>query len=558
MGVEHLSAVATAIAGRTMQVAAGSAPAHVDGAVIKVPPDQEAATAVIAQAGLVTMGSLQRQLVAPLAARPRLLRRYLTLEIARAAAQTPVPAWYEDRVRQIWPGEPSESVGESARRARSNEQIPELPAEFGTIRMATLSRAPQMPSANPKEGTIRNHKRIEQRSGEDDVTADATPKKKSRWSLMNALTGMSNPLMQALRDLLREGRAASSGTDGGDELPTSGIRRVDSICTNASVVASIQGVASEGAGQAASNADAWLPEWDQRVRKYKLQHCRVVRYDVNPDAEPGVSRTVEPRLRAALARLRRGHERHRRQADGDDIDVDGIVDFAIGRRTGIVTGDVAPYSALRRTARTMGIVVLLDASGSSSEGRHGARSVWEQQQATAATLIAGLEEVGDRVGAYAFRSHGRKDVRFLRIKGFDQRFDAAALGRLSAIEPSGFTRLGAAIRYGTHLAEHEAATPHKLLIVVSDGFPYETDYESTYAAEDTKRALEEAAARGVGPVCISVSRRPDDGPLVERIWGKVGHANLASRSALADVIEPLLDVAARRAATANRLIGATI
>src|SRR5437879_6475518 len=84
------------------------------------------------------------------------------------------------------------------------------------------------------------------------------------------------------------------------------------------------------------------------------------------------------------------------------------------------------------------------------------------------------------------------------------RCDHAARRRLAAIEPGGFTRLGAAIRHGTQLAIEKSGTASTLLIVVGDGVPYDKGYGERYARDDSDKALSEAVESGVGCACVSV------------------------------------------------------
>jgi nitric oxide reductase NorD protein len=156
----------------------------------------------------------------------------------------------------------------------------------------------------------------------------------------------------------------------------------------------------------------------------------------------------------------------------------------------------------------------------------------------AANLVAALEEFGDRVAAYGFRSRGRHQVSFLRIKDFDGRFDQSARARLAALEPGGFTRIGAAIRHSVHLASTRAGTSSRLLVVISDGFPYDDDYQGAYAEHDTKQALTEAIDQAVGVVCLTVGTSTDDATL-ERMWGHVSHVDLVEPADLGRHLLPL-------------------
>ncbi len=165
--------------------------------------------------------------------------------------------------------------------------------------------------------------------------------------------------------------------------------------------------------------------------------------------------------------------------------------------------------------------------------------------------------LGDRVATYAFYSRGRTDVRFLRIKTFDERYGRTSRLRLAALTPGGYTRLGAAIRHATHVLTAQAGTASTLLVVIGDGLPYDEGYEQTYAQQDTRRALTEAVERGVGCACISLraANRPE---VIDAVWGHVAHRVLDRPQDLARVVRPLFQHALaaahahRRDAVASR------
>jgi nitric oxide reductase NorD protein len=82
--------------------------------------------------------------------------------------------------------------------------------------------------------------------------------------------------------------------------------------------------------------------------------------------------------------------------------------------------------------------------------------------------------------------------------------------------------------------------------VVSDGLPYDTGYEDTYAEQDVRHALAEAEEHGVGCVCLSVGSASKK-EVLERVWGNVGHATLKTPADLNRYAEPLFRTAIRRA-----------
>lgn len=142
-------------------------------------------------------------------------------------------------------------------------------------------------------------------------------------------------------------------------------------------------------------------------------------------------------------------------------------------------------------------------------------------------------------------------MQFLRVKGFDDRDDRAAQHRLAALEPGGFTRLGAAIRHATHLLADKAGAASTLL-VVGDGLPYDDGYEHRYAQEDCRHALEEAVVAGVACACVSVRSATE---IMENVWGNVPHRSLERTSELAAHVTPLFRGALKEVAASRRIIG---
>jgi len=132
-------------------------------------------------------------------------------------------------------------------------------------------------------------------------------------------------------------------------------------------------------------------------------------------------------------------------------------------------------------------------------------------------LTADIERLGDRVGTYGFYSLGRDAVKFLRIKEFGVRFDTAAKRRLGSVQPSGFTRIGAAIRHSAHVLESQARAKNMILLVIGDGLPYDDGYEGRYARADARQAIHEAMRRGIGVVGLGI-RSSTEPEVLEDVW----------------------------------------
>jgi nitric oxide reductase NorD protein len=131
-----------------------------------------------------------------------------------------------------------------------------------------------------------------------------------------------------------------------------------------------------------------------------------------------------------------------------------------------------------------------------------------------------LEAVGDTYAIFGFTSEGRRNVKYFVIKNFGEKYGPEVERRIGGITYHNNTRLGAAIHCAWQLEKQDART--KLLIVLSDGRPYDHDYgDSRYAREDTKMALRQAKVHGITPFCITIDR--DSEAELKDLYGEVGY-----------------------------------
>ncbi len=531
--------LATFVAGRPLAVgtARAGAPAHTDGRIVFVSPGgtvSEQRREVFVQAALVGAGSLARRWMRPLRGRPRLARRYLALEahrvLAELAARIPLAAALAPT------GGPSTATAEeSLEAARSRRRVADPPPWFGAIRPSRLLEAPEAgPSARPTDADLRlRFRRTDASETGDDE--DGEPGEKSRLLKLFESPLASDIVSDFFHKLLGSSRSPGAGAAGGGTAARS-LRRVDAVGPSAAPLPVPIRIVDATPGATAGVGGALYPEWDVHRQRYKAEHCRVIEFPLRsaPDvAAGGVAR--DEVLHRRLMRLGLGPRVVRRQPDGDDLDVEALTDLFIDLRAGYSPPEHV-YLERRKLERNLGVLILLDASGSASDTDSGGLSVHEHQRRAAATLAVTLEELGDRVAVYGFRSHGRGSVHLLSLKRFAQRFGVGVRARLNQLRPAGYTRLGAGIRHAGRILAEEAGTPHRLLLVLSDGFPYDDGYESSYAEADGHKALEELRAGGVACLCLSIGgSRPADA--LRRVFGS---ANFACAPSLSD-LSPRMD-----------------
>ena len=191
-------------------------------------------------------------------------------------------------------------------------------------------------------------------------------------------------------------------------------------------------------------------------------------------------------VRLLLDKLRHQRLLRNRQTEGTDIDVDAVVD-----RYATVRGSQRPddrlYLAQRRDLVTL---LLIDMSASTDAWIEGSRVL---DIATESALVLGevLSQWGDRVGMAGFYSNTRRDCRFVMLKPFDADWHRSRAA-LTGLEPTGYTRIGPAVRHGTALLQGQRSA-RKLLLLLSDGKPIDYDrYEGRYGIADIRRAIREA------------------------------------------------------------------
>lgn len=104
-----------------------------------------------------------------------------------------------------------------------------------------------------------------------------------------------------------------------------------------------------------------------------------------------------------------------------------------------------------------------------------------------------------------FSGMTRKRCELFRVESFDDAYDGQVRGRISAIGPKDYTRLGAAIRHVSQaLREVDART--RPGVTLSEGKPGDCDgyYRGEYGIEDTRQALFETRREGIHPYCITI------------------------------------------------------
>lgn len=261
-------------------------------------------------------------------------------------------------------------------------------------------------------------------------------------------------------------------------------------------------------------------EWDYRRKGFRKNWCVVTEKEITPVQTVFIEQTLQ-KYRGQIRRLRHQFElmqtnEHfvRRQRDGNDIDLDALVESLADIRAGRPPSDRL-FIRLAREQRDIAVYFLVDLSNSTAG--------WVGQSIKEALILIceAMEVLNDRYGIYGFSGMRRLRCELFPVKRLDEQYSQAVRQRIGAIGPREYTRMAPAIRHMTSLFTRIEAKI-RLLIVLSDGKPEDyDDYKGEYAIEDTRHALKEAKAKGIHPFCITIDRQAHD--YMAHMYGEVNY-----------------------------------
>lgn len=251
-----------------------------------------------------------------------------------------------------------------------------------------------------------------------------------------------------------------------------------------------------------------LPEWNYRTQILQPDFCRLE--PLLPKAEPLAQ--LPAQLRQTAARLRRQFETlaaqpgwRNRCAEGEEIDMDACLRFMTDQRVGAIA---EPDLWRSRVAmhRSLACLLLADVS-LSTDTWVGERRVIDVIRDSLFLFSEAMSATRDAFGMYGFSSVKRQHVRFHLLKDFSEKYDARVRGRIQALKPGFYTRMGAAIRHSTRVLQDQPAEK-RLLLVLTDGKPNDIDhYEGRYGIEDTRHAVLAAREAGMTVFCVTIDKK---------------------------------------------------
>ena len=250
-------------------------------------------------------------------------------------------------------------------------------------------------------------------------------------------------------------------------------------------------------------------EWDYRVQQFHENFCSLRELPATLGDESFVDETLKKYLHLvnSLKRTFEGvlveSQLQRRQADGDDLDLDAIIRAYAEVANGQEMSEYL-YTRYLNQSRNIAVMFMVDMSGSTVGW------VNKAEKESLVLLCEALEMLGDRYAIFGFSGRSKQGCEVYCIKTFDQPYDLCVKQRISGIKPKSFTRMGTAIRHlGSQLQLTLAHT--KLLITLSDGRPEDCDgYKGQYGIEDTRHALLEMQKTDIQAFCITIDKEAQE------------------------------------------------
>lgn len=248
-------------------------------------------------------------------------------------------------------------------------------------------------------------------------------------------------------------------------------------------------------------------EWDYKRKTYKQDFCKVYPLLQLKTDTDYYQRTISKNaatltgLRKMLTSVNNKMQQQRRQNQGSEFDIDAVTDlYADVHARKTPTENI--YISNRKREKDLSILLLLDIS-LSSDGYAANNRVIDVEKEVSILFGEILDEFKIDFSIDCFYSKTRNYSTYLTVKEFEEPWQKAR-GKIGAVEPSGYTRIGAALRHaGARLDQRQ--TKNKWVILISDGKPNDYDkYEGKYGIQDVKQALRELNERHINSYALAI------------------------------------------------------
>ncbi|GJM05938.1 MAG: hypothetical protein DHS20C09_19340 [marine bacterium B5-7] len=256
-----------------------------------------------------------------------------------------------------------------------------------------------------------------------------------------------------------------------------------------------------------------MPEWQYKKQMLVADYCSLQLMQITPSESVIWSSQLQrqaQQLKRQFEALKPQRQWLNQQIDGEEPDLLSFIDYTADKRAGRSNTEPKLYRNLHHKQRDLCSLILTDLSLSTDAYINDEKKVIDVIREALYLFAESLHAAQERFAIAGFASRKRSHVRYYPIKRFEQKYDELIRGRIHAIQPSYYTRMGTAIRYATQELLTQKSK-QKLLLILTDGKPNDLDqYEGRYGLEDTKMAVKEAKRKGIIPFCVSIDHEAYD------------------------------------------------
>jgi len=281
-----------------------------------------------------------------------------------------------------------------------------------------------------------------------------------------------------------------------------------------------------------------LAEWDFRKQAMRADYCLLqpmLADDARPSALPVELQNEVRKVKRGFAQLNPQSQWLNRQIQGDELDLNAWVQHVTQPQKD--RDEPACYRSRQQQFRDLSCLLLADLSMSTDCGIDASTRVIDVIRDALLVFAEALSSTNDQLGVYGFSSVRNKQVRYHILKNFNEPYSDHVRGRILAIKPGFYTRMGSAIRQSVNVLRLQK-TAQKLLLIISDGKPNDLDqYEGRYGIEDTRQAFLEAKREGIHPFCVTIDT--DANTYLPYIFGDKGYCIVSDPTQLTRILPNL-------------------
>ncbi len=251
-------------------------------------------------------------------------------------------------------------------------------------------------------------------------------------------------------------------------------------------------------------------EYNYRTRSYLADYCKVVHRKVRAKDVDYYRETI--RQNGILLRAIKRQFAHfynqlmtvHRVEQGEHLNIDALTDMISDIHAGHSPTEKI-YDTRRKRLKDIAMLFLLDQS-LSADGYAAGNRIIDVEKQIAILLGEVLHEYEIPFQIDGFSSKTRHNCRYNTVKGFDESWTKARY-YVPSLQPSGYTRIGPALRHARYLLGQRDARV-RWVILLTDGKPNDYDrYEGTYGIADVKQALRELARDGIKVHAFAIEKQ---------------------------------------------------